>query len=82
TPAAVRDIIHLCKSLAPQVKIFVRARHHIFRWELFMAGAETVIDEEAQVGRRLAEEVLNQIGSTATGIDKDTGEPDLKPPGT
>lgn len=60
-PAAVRHIIHLCKSLAPEVRIFVRSRYHIFKWELFMAGAETVVDEEAQVGQRLAEEVLIDV---------------------
>jgi len=60
-PDAVRHIIHLCKSLAPEVRIFVRSRYHIFKWELFMAGAETVVDEEAQVGQRLAEEVLIDV---------------------
>jgi len=60
-PAACRQIIHLCRFLAPEAKIFVRARYHIFRWEFSLAGAETVIDEEDQVGVRLAEEVLKNV---------------------
>ncbi len=60
-PAKCRQIIHLCRSLAPEAKIFVRARYHIFRWEFSLAGAETVIDEEDQVGVRLADEVLKKF---------------------
>jgi CPA2 family monovalent cation:H+ antiporter-2 len=60
-PRDVRHIIHLSKSLAPEVRIFVRARYHISKWELFLAGAEIVIDEEAQTGQRLAEEVIEEL---------------------
>ena len=60
-PRDVRHIIHLSKSLAPEVRIFVRARYHISKWELFLAGAEIVIDEEAQTGQCLAEEVLREL---------------------
>ncbi|MBW7997646.1 MAG: sodium:proton exchanger [Candidatus Glassbacteria bacterium] len=55
---AVRQIIHLVKSTAPELRLLVRARYHIFKWELVVAGAEVVVDEEAQVGIRLAEEFL------------------------
>jgi len=64
-PDAVRHIIHLCRSLAPEVRIFVRSRYHIYKWEFFLAGAETVIDEEAQVGLKLAEEVLGKLGKSS-----------------
>ena len=60
-PGDVRHIIHLCKSLAPEVKLFVRARYHIFKWEMLLAGAEIVVDEEVQVGRRLAEKTLKAL---------------------
>ena len=66
-PGDVRHIIHLCKALAPEVKLFVRARYHIFKWEMLLAGAETVIDEEVQVGRRLAEEALLALQRKETG---------------
>ncbi len=57
---AVRQIIHLVKAVAPEVRLLVRARYHIFKWELLLAGAEVVVDEEAQVGLRLAEELLSE----------------------
>ncbi|OGG06598.1 MAG: hypothetical protein A3F83_15155 [Candidatus Glassbacteria bacterium RIFCSPLOWO2_12_FULL_58_11] len=66
-PGDVRHIIHLCKALAPEVKLFVRARYHIFKWEMLLAGAETVIDEEVQVGRRLAEEALLALQKKESG---------------
>ncbi len=62
---AVRQIIHLVKAVAPEVRLLVRARYHIFKWELLLAGAEVVVDEEAQVGLRLAEELLS--GKEAKG---------------
>jgi monovalent cation:H+ antiporter-2, CPA2 family len=57
---AVRQIIHLVKAIAPEVRLLVRSRYHIFKWELILAGAEVVVDEEAQVGLRLAEELLSK----------------------
>jgi K+:H+ antiporter len=57
---AVRQIIHLVKAVAPEVRLLVRSRYHIFKWELILAGAEVVVDEEAQVGLRLAEELLSK----------------------
>ncbi|MHC5002896.1 MAG: cation:proton antiporter [Planctomycetota bacterium] len=53
-PDAARTIVHLCRDLAPAAKILVRARYHVRRWELQLAGAHEVVDEEEQVGRRLA----------------------------
>ena len=53
-PASCRQLIHLCKALSPEVRLLVRARYHIFRWEFEIAGAERVIDEESEVGRQLA----------------------------
>ncbi len=53
-PAAVRTIIHLCRHLAPSAAIVARSRYHVRRWELELAGARDVIDEEEQVGLRIA----------------------------
>jgi hypothetical protein len=37
--------------------LLVRSRYHVHRWELLRAGAHEVVDEEDQVGHRLAQEV-------------------------
>ncbi len=53
-PAAARQVIAQVRSLAPQTPIVARARYHVYLWELTLAGAEVVIDEEEQVGLRMA----------------------------
>ncbi len=53
-PYASRAIIHHCRYLAPQATIVARARYHVHRWELQLAGAMEVVDEEQHVGKRLA----------------------------
>jgi CPA2 family monovalent cation:H+ antiporter-2 len=55
-PNASRTIIHHCKYLAPNAVIVARARYHVLRWELQLAGALDVVDEEENVGLRLASE--------------------------
>jgi CPA2 family monovalent cation:H+ antiporter-2 len=56
-PAESKQIINLCRGMNPAVRVVVRARYHAYRWELQFAGADTVIDEEEQVGLHLAAEV-------------------------
>jgi len=56
-PTAVRSIVELARGLAPGVHIIARARYHIYRWELQIAGADVVVDEEQQVGLQLAKEL-------------------------
>ncbi len=56
-PDSSRHIIALCRDANPDAQVFARARYHTMRWELQMAGAGVVIDEEEQVGMRLAAEV-------------------------
>ncbi|HUU29164.1 MAG TPA: cation:proton antiporter [archaeon] len=60
-PDSCRQIIYLAKFLAPEALIVSRSRYHIHQWDLLMAGAEKVVDEESQVGQRLAEEVLKSV---------------------
>ncbi len=60
-PNASRLIIHHCRFLAPMARIIVRARYHIMRWELQLAGATEVVDEEDQVGLRLAAEARKHL---------------------
>lgn len=59
---AARTIIQNCKAIAPQAAILVRARYHLVRWQLQMAGAMEVVDEEEQMGIRLAELVKQYLG--------------------
>lgn len=53
---SARQTCALVHSLNPQAQLLVRARYHVWRWELHLAGAEIVVDEEEQVGLRLAAE--------------------------
>lgn len=53
-PQTSQLIITLCRALNPAAQILVRARYHAYRWELQMAGADIVIDEEEQLGQRMA----------------------------
>ncbi len=53
-PSAARQIIAGVRALAPSTPVIARARYHVYRWELILAGAEIVIDEEDQVGVRVA----------------------------
>ncbi len=55
-PTVNRKIIELCRFLAPESRIMVRARYHIFRESLRDAGADFVVSEEDEVGKSLAEE--------------------------
>jgi CPA2 family monovalent cation:H+ antiporter-2 len=60
-----RAIIHLCRHLAPGAAIVARSRYHVGRWEIQMAGAHAVIDEEMQVGRRIATVVRRSLRAEA-----------------
>jgi len=60
-PSAVRRIIGQVRMLNPSVRIVARCRYHVYRWELEAAGAHVVIDEEEEVGRRIAEDVVRYL---------------------
>jgi CPA2 family monovalent cation:H+ antiporter-2 len=66
-PATARHVIHQCRHLAPETPILVRARYHIHRWDLQLAGAAVIIDEEEQVGLRLAAEARRHLHGPAGG---------------
>ncbi len=53
-PTDCRTIIHLCRRLAPGAVIVARSRYHTYRWEFELAGAREIVDEEEQVGLRVA----------------------------
>ncbi|MFH1746354.1 MAG: cation:proton antiporter [Planctomycetota bacterium] len=60
-PAAARQVIAGVKALAPETAVIARARYHVYRWELIVAGAEVVIDEEEEVGLRIASAVRERL---------------------
>ena len=53
-PTAARRVIEQARALAPDTAIVARARYHVYRWELMVAGAPVVIDEEEHVGLHMA----------------------------
>ena len=57
---ACRQIVELARQLNPSVTVVARARYHVFRWELELAGAH-VVDEEDQLGLRLAAETRKAL---------------------
>ncbi|MCH8922872.1 MAG: cation:proton antiporter [Planctomycetes bacterium] len=62
-PATTRHLIQLVRDLAPDVFIVARCRYHVLHWELLSAGAHEVVDEEDQLGRRLAAQVRKHVGT-------------------
>jgi CPA2 family monovalent cation:H+ antiporter-2 len=56
-PRTARQVVQMVRSLAPDTRIVVRARYHVHRWQLDVAGAHTVVDEEDEVGVRIAAEI-------------------------
>ncbi|MFN3165476.1 MAG: cation:proton antiporter [Phycisphaeraceae bacterium] len=63
---ASRTAIHHCRHLAPHADIIARARYHVVRWELQLAGALKVVDEELAVGRNLAKEARRHLQGRGT----------------
>ena len=60
-PSAVRRIIEQVRSVSLETIIIARARYHIHNWQLGQAGANIVVDEEEEVGLRLAAEVIKAL---------------------
>jgi CPA2 family monovalent cation:H+ antiporter-2 len=60
-PATARQIVQRVRALSPDTAIVVRSRYHVHRWQLDVAGAHAVIDEEDEVGFRLASEVRKLV---------------------
>ena len=62
-PATSRQVIEQVRALSPETTIIVRARYHVHRWQLALAGAQVVVDEEEQVGMRMASEVRKKLSA-------------------
>jgi CPA2 family monovalent cation:H+ antiporter-2 len=54
-PAAARRVIRQVRAEAPQAQIIARARYHVSADDLKQAGADVVVDEEEEVGRRIGD---------------------------
>jgi len=52
-----RQVIFHVRHLAPNAQVIVRSPYHLRHWELLNAGAHEVVDEEDEVGKRLAARV-------------------------
>ncbi len=67
--ATTRQLIYLVRDLAPNAFIVARCRYHILHWELLHAGAHEVVDEEDQLGRRLAAQVRKHVQTPDDTLD-------------
>ena len=54
-------IIERVRARAPGTTVIARARYHVYRWNLLSAGAHAVVDEEEEVGARIAAKVLEHL---------------------
>ena len=61
-PNVVRQVVQMCRTVCPTVTIVARSRYHAYRWEMMLAGAEVVVDEEDEVGKRLSAEAQAALG--------------------
>ncbi|MDH3458111.1 MAG: cation:proton antiporter [Gemmatimonadota bacterium] len=60
-PRTARHIVQRVRSAVPDAIVAVRSRYHVHRWQLEVAGAHAVIDEEDQVGIAMAEELRERL---------------------
>ena len=60
-PLTVLQIIGQVCSLSPETAIIARLRYHLYRSDFIRAGAHAVVDEEEEVGLRIALEVRKKI---------------------
>jgi CPA2 family monovalent cation:H+ antiporter-2 len=66
-PETTRQIIERVRARAPGTRIVARARYHVGRWELQLAGAHEVVDEEEEVGLRIASRVRETLSNVEGG---------------
>ncbi|MFH1983129.1 MAG: cation:proton antiporter [Pseudomonadota bacterium] len=62
--ATAHDVIKAIRAIAPVVPIVARGRYHRHASRLKDAGATIVVDEEQEVGGRLAEEVRRLVAES------------------
>jgi CPA2 family monovalent cation:H+ antiporter-2 len=60
-PSPLRRLIHHVRHVGPSALMVARCRYQIYRWELQLANADAVIDEEDQVGQQMVTEIKNML---------------------
>lgn len=60
-PSVARQIVQLCRYLRPDARIYARSRYHVSTPDLYAAGADVVVDEEFEMGQRLATHVVSGL---------------------
>jgi len=60
-PVIVIQVIRHVRQMAPNAYLVVRSRYHIYAAQFENAGAHAVVDEEEEVGKRLAHMVRRQL---------------------
>ena len=65
-PRTARQVVESVRAMAPDTTIVVRSRYHVHRWQLDVAGAHAVVDEEDEVGARIAAEVRQRLRHLTT----------------
>jgi monovalent cation:H+ antiporter-2, CPA2 family len=58
---AAQTIVAEVRRLAPHTQLIVRSRYHIHKWAFKLDGAHVVVDEEYEVGRRMADYVKKEL---------------------
>jgi CPA2 family monovalent cation:H+ antiporter-2 len=61
------QVIQAARARAPSVPIVVRGRYHVQLLPLVAAGADIVVDEEAEMGERLGREVRALVAGESPG---------------
>lgn len=61
-PEIVIQVIRNVRQLAPNAFVVVRSRYHIYASQFVSSGVHAVVDEEEEVGKRLAFMVRRQLG--------------------
>ncbi|HUU84488.1 MAG TPA: cation:proton antiporter [Phycisphaerae bacterium] len=76
-PTTARQVVERVRSLSPQTPIIARARYHVHRHDLIRSGAAVAVDEEDEVGLRLASVVLEMSGAMESPRGPtENGDPD------
>jgi len=68
-PAAARRVIRQVRAEAPEAYLIARARYHVSAEELRQAGADVVVDEEEEVGRRIGDALAGIVNRPPHGND-------------
>ncbi|MDX1564054.1 MAG: cation:proton antiporter [Phycisphaeraceae bacterium] len=71
------NIIHQVRVQAPNVPVVVRARYHRHVDEIESAGATVVVDEEIQIGRRLAVTAGHLLMHPSDGVSDVQAPPEV-----